>query len=342
MKLAFAINELRTERSGYTTTHLALRALRRGHQVWYVEVGDFALAPDGRLDAYARRLPVDRINDVDELIAALNATVREKTDLSGLDALFLRNDPAPDALTRPWAQLAGVNFGRLAQQAGVVVVNSPDGLYHAINKLYLQMFPAEIRPKTLISRDIDAIRDFIDAVGGAAVLKPLRGSGGHNVFLIRPDDKYNFKQILETVRGEGYVIAQEFLPEAEKGDTRLFLLEGEILEVDGEVAAVRRIPASGDLRSNITAGGRAERAVTTDRMRHIADLARNQLKADDMFLVGVDLIGDKMVEVNVFSPGALHAAERVTGADFVTPVIEALERRVTVARNKSGSSQLSS
>ena len=90
MKLAFAINELRTERSGYTTTHLALRALRRGHQVWYVEVGDFALAPDGRLDAYARRLPVDRINDVDELIAALNATVREKTDLSGLDALFLR------------------------------------------------------------------------------------------------------------------------------------------------------------------------------------------------------------------------------------------------------------
>jgi glutathione synthase len=342
LKLAFAINELSTERSGYTTTHLALRALRRGHQVWYVEVGDFALAPDGRLDAYARRFPVDRINDVGELIAALNATVREKTDLSGLDALFLRNDPAPDALTRPWAQLAGVNFGRLAQQAGVVVVNSPDGLYHAINKLYLQMFPAEIRPKTLISRDIDAIRDFIDAVGGAAVLKPLRGSGGHNVFLIRPDDKYNFKQILETVRGEGYVIAQEFLPEAEKGDTRLFLLEGEILEVDGEVAAVRRIPASGDLRSNITAGGRVERAVTTDRMRHIADLARNQLRADDMFLVGVDLIGDKMVEVNVFSPGALHAAERVTGADFMTPVIEALERRVIAARNKSGSGQQSS
>ena len=339
MKLAFAINELRTERSGYTTTHLALQALRRDHQVWYVEVGDFALAPDGRLGAYARRLPGDRINDVDGLIKSLNATVREKADLSGLDALFLRNDPAPDALTRPWAQLAGVNFGRLAQQAGVVVVNSPDGLYHAINKLYLQMFPTEIRPKTLISRDIDAIRDFIDAVGGAAVLKPLRGSGGHNVFLIRPDDQYNFKQILETVRSEGYVIAQEFLPEAEKGDTRLFLLEGEILEVNGEVAAVRRVPASGDLRSNISAGGHAERAVATDCMRQIADLARDQLKSDDMFLVGVDLIGDKMVEVNVFSPGALHAAERVTGADFMTPVIKSLERRVAVARTERGLDQ---
>ena len=339
MKLAFAINEVRTERSGYTTTHLALQALRRDHQVWYVEVGDFALAPDGRLGAYARRLPGDHINDVDGLIKSLNATVREKADLSGLDALFLRNDPAPDALTRPWAQLAGVNFGRLAQQAGVVVVNSPDGLYHAINKLYLQMFPTEIRPKTLISRDIDAIRDFIDAVGGAAVLKPLRGSGGHNVFLIRPDDQYNFKQILETVRSEGYVIAQEFLPEAEKGDTRLFMLEGEILEVNGEVAAVRRVPASGDLRSNISAGGHAERAVATDRMRQIADLARDQLKSDDMFLVGVDLIGDKMVEVNVFSPGALHAAERVTGADFMTPVIKSLERRVAVARNERGLDQ---
>mgnify|MGYP001826674025 FL=1 len=90
------------------------------------------------------------------------------------------------------------------------------------------------------------------------------------------------------MRGEGYVIAQEFLPEAETGGTCLFLLEGEILE------------------------------------------------ADDMFLVGVELIGDRMVEVNVFSPGALHAAERVTGADFITPVIGALERRVTAARARSG------
>ena len=95
MKLAFAINELRTEKSGYTTTHLALRALRRGHQVWYVEVGDFALAPDGRLDAYARRLPVDPIDDVKGLIAYLNTAERQRTNLGDFDALYLRNDPAP-------------------------------------------------------------------------------------------------------------------------------------------------------------------------------------------------------------------------------------------------------
>jgi glutathione synthase len=332
MKLAFVINELKTERSGYTTTYLALRALRRGHEVWYVEVGNFALTTDGCLRAYALRAPSANSDNVEDLMASLRAAEREDIDLGKFDALYLRNDPAPDALLRPWAQLAGVNFGRLAQQAGVIVVNNPDGLYHAINKLYLQMFPVEIRPKTLISRNINAIRDFIDDIGGAAVLKPLRGSGGHNVFLIRREDSYNFKQIFYTVCREGYVIAQEFLPEADKGDTRLFLLEGEIIEVDGEVAAVRRVPASGDLRSNITAGGHAERAVITDNFRHIAELAKAKLNADDMFLVGVDLIGDKMVEVNVFSPGALHAAERATGADFTTPVIEALERRVAASR----------
>jgi len=332
MKFAFVINDLEIERPGYTTTHLVLRALRRGHEIWYVDVGDFALAPDGRVRVHAVRVPRGDFKSGQELLELTRPCERNEIDVCGLDALFLRNDPSPDALSRPWAQLAGVNFGRLAQQEGVVVVNNPEGLYHAVNKLYLQLFPAEVRPKTLISRNTDAIRRFIDDIGGAAVVKPLRGSGGHNVFLIRGDDGYNFKQILETIRREGYVIAQEFLPEADAGDTRLFLLEGEILEAGGEVAAVRRVPATGDLRSNLTAGGHAEKAILTDRFREIAKLARSQLITDDMFLVGADLIGNKMVEVNVFSPGALVAAERVTGADFTTPIIEALERRVIVAR----------
>ena len=328
MNLAFVINDLETERAGYTTTRLALCAHGRGHEIWYVSVGDFALSSDGLLRAYAVPVPSREIIDVNEFISILKIAEKREIVVDALDAVFLRNDPAPDSLTRPWAQLAGVNFGRLAQQAGVVVVNNPDGLYHAVNKLYMHLFPAEIRPKTLISRDADAIRKFIDDVGGAAVLKPLRGSGGHNVFLIRRDDTYNFKQIFGAVWREGYVIAQEFLPEAHEGDMRLFLLEGNLLTVDGEVAAVRRVPASGDLRSNLTAGGHAERAVVSGEIRRIADLACKQLRADDMFLVGIDLIGDKMVEANVFSPGALGAAERTTGADFSTPIIEALERRV--------------
>lgn len=334
MRLGFVINDLRTELAGYTTTHLALAAHLRGHEVWYIEVGHFAFAPDGHVHADARAVPPQYFQSVQELMASVQSADTPYQDLTvgGLDALFLRNDPADDALNRPWAQLAGVNFGRLARQAGVVVVNNPEGLYHAVNKLYLQLFPREIRPRSLISRNPYAVRRFIDDVGGSAVIKPLRGSGGHNVFLIRQEDPYNFNQMFEAVKREGYVIAQEFLPEAAEGDTRLFLLEGEMLEVNGAVAAIRRVPAKGDLRSNITAGGHGVRPEITDTIRWIAEAARPQLKADGMFLVGLDLIDSKMVEVNVFSPGALGTAGRLAGVDFITPVIEALERRVLAAK----------
>ena len=334
MRLAFVINDLATELTDYTTTHLALAAHRRGHEVWYVEVGRFALAPDGQVHADARLLASQRFASASDLMASLRSVDRASLDLTvdKLDALFLRNDPAADALSRPWAQLAGVNFGRLAEQAGVVVVNSPDGLYHAVNKLYLQLFPAEIRPRCLISRNPDAVRQFMDEIGGNLVIKPLRGSGGHNVFLVRRDDPYNFNQMFETVSREGYVIAQEFLPEAADGDTRLFLLEGELLEVNGAVAAIRRVPAKGDLRSNMAAGGHGELPDITGTIRRIAEVARPQLKADGMFLVGLDLIDGKMVEVNVFTPGGLWTAGRLAGVDFMIPVIEALERRVVAQR----------
>ena len=328
MRIGFTINDIATEHPGYTTTQLAMHALRRDHEVCYIEVGSFFLDGGGTLNAFARRIPNQRYESREAIIGCLREAQPESLNLENLGVLFLRNDPAPDALTRPWAQLAGVNFGRLAQQAGVLVVNSPDGLYHAINKLYLQFFPTDIRPRTLITRDLEAVREFVDSVGGKAVVKPLRGSGGHNVFMISTKDRYNFRQIFDVVCREGYLIAQEYLPEASEGDTRLFLLDGDIIEVDGEIAAVRRVPTEGDLRSNLNAGGRAQRAEISPSVRRIAELARPRLKEDGMFFVGLDLIGDRMVEVNVFTPGALIAAEKVTGCDFTSRIIEALERRV--------------
>jgi glutathione synthase len=267
-------------------------------------------------------------------MSSLVAADVRQLDLGELDILFLRNDPAADALTRPWAQLAGVNFGRLAEQAGALVVNSPDGLYHAVNKLYLQLFPSEVRPRTVITRDFDSVRAFLDEVGGVAVVKPLRGSGGHNVFLIRQDDQYNLRQIFDAVCREGYLISQEYLPASSEGDTRVFLMDGDFIETQGEIAAVHRVPARGDLRSNLTAGGRARKAAITQRVREIAELARPRLREDGMFFVGLDIIGDRMVEVNVFSPGALIAAERVAGVEFGPRVIEGLERRLVHHRRE--------
>lgn len=332
MRIAFAINDLATERTDYTTTHLAMHAVRRGNDVWYVEVGAFALDPDNGPCALARRLDARASASRADLMQALRDAHLQTLQLCAIDVLFLRNDPAQDALGRPWAQLAGVNFGRLAEQVGVLVVNRPDGLYHAINKLYLQLFPREIRPRTFVTRDFASVCRFLEEVGGKAVVKPLGGSGGHNVFLIDLESRYNLRQIFDAVCREGYVIAQEFLPESSEGDTRVFLLEGEIIEVGGTVAAVRRLPQSGDLRSNLSAGGSARPPVMTQAIRDVVSLVRPQLQADGMFFVGLDLIGGRLVEANVFSPGALVSTERVTGIDFGGPVIEALERRLNQHR----------
>ena len=109
---------------------------------------------------------------------------------------------------------------------GVVVLNDPNGLAKAMNKMYFQLFPEEVRPRTLITRDHEEIKAFAKEEGGNIVLKPLQGSGGSGVFLVNPDDKSNLNQMIDAVSRDGFVICQEYLPAAEEGDMRLFVMNG--------------------------------------------------------------------------------------------------------------------
>ena len=128
---------------------------------------------------------------------------------------------------------------------GVVVLNDPNGLSKAMNKMYFQTFPEEVRPRTLITRDREEIKAFAEEENGNIVLKPLQGSGGQSVFLIRPDDVPNLNQMIEAVSRDGYVVCQEYLPDAAKGDTRLFLMNGQPLRYKGRYAAFRRVRTGG-------------------------------------------------------------------------------------------------
>ena len=293
MKVGFVVNDVITEKPEYSTTRLALAAQKREHEVWLMGVGDLAHASTGEVTARARG-PLDKtyrslksfLEDVQsEDVDAELITVDE------LDVLMLRNDPAEDATDRPWAQASGVLFGQLAAAAGVVVVNDPVHLADAINKTYFQHFPEEIRPRTLISRTVGDIKAFIEDLGGRAVLKPLQGSGGQSVFVIAGKKGQNVNQIIETITRDGYVVVQEFLEDAEKGDVRLFVMNGKPLEVDGKVAAFRRVNEGDDVRSNMHVGGKAQKVKITDEMLHVVDLARPKLIEDGMFLVGLDIVG---------------------------------------------------
>lgn len=340
MRIGFVVNDLRTEEAGYTTTRLAMAALALGHEAWYVSVGDFAYDPDGTIAVHAHAAPKRKYASGEDYLADLvgKSVVRERIHTRELDVLLLRNDPAADAIERPWAPQAGVVFGRRAAQQGCIVLNHPEGLTKAVNKMYFQDFPEEVRPRTLITRNRDDIKAFVKQERGTIVLKPLQGSGGQSVFLVRPQDVSNLNQMIDAVSRDGYVIAQEYLPAAEEGDMRLFMINGEPLRVNGKYAAFRRMRSGGDMRSNVHAGGSVAQAEVSETALRIADIIRPKLVMDGMFLVGLDIVGDKLMEINVYTPGGLGSAQRFEKEDFGRAVIEALERKAQYLRRYRRSS----
>ena len=329
MKIGFLVNDVATEEPGFTTTRLACQAVNQGHEVFVFGVGDLAYDPDEFTRARAH-IPLARTYKSHERflqdLRSKRAT-RGRITVDELDVLMLRNVPSDDYIARPWASGAAGEFGRLAMRHGVIVVNDPNGLAKASTKMYFQLFPEEVRPRALITRDRDELKAFAKEEG-TIVLKPLQGSGGASVFLVRPDDVPNINQMIDAVSRDGFVIAQEYLPAAEKGDTRLFVMNGRPLRVKGKYAAFRRLREGGDMRSNIHAGGTLGPAEVTDEALRIAEIVRPKLVQDGMFLVGLDIVGDKLMEINVFSPGGLGSAQRFTKINFCRYVIDALERKV--------------
>lgn len=332
MRIAFFVNSIADETPHFTTTTLALAALNRGHDICYLTPADFVLRPDDSLTLHGLVLPSSSYKKAETLHRNLQGdkTRVEKFDVSDVDVLFLRNDPSQDVTERPWAADVGMLFGRLAAERGVLVVNDPEGLSLAQNKLYLQGFPASVRPATLISKNIEEIRAFIDSEKKGAIIKPLQGSGGKNVFKISSPDDQNLNQIFEAVSGEGYLIAQSFMPQASEGDVRFFLMNGRPLERDGKYAAFRRVPAKGEIRSNVHVGGGPAKVEVTPTMLAVAETVRPKLVEDGMFLVGLDIVGDKILEINVFTPGGLHNLSGLYGTNFSDSVIAALEEKISI------------
>ncbi len=330
MRIGFVVNDIKTEEPGYTTTRLAMAAINRGHEAWVIGAGDFAYDIDEKIHARARSTPKSQYKSSETYLRHLQGKEArtERITVDDLDVLMLRSDPSTDTGMRSWAQQSGIIFGRAAMRHGVIVLNDPNGLAKAMNKMYFQLFPEEVRPKTLITRDRSEIKSFAKDLGGSIVLKPLQGSGGANVFIVRKDDLGNLNQMVDAVTRDGYVIAQEYLPAAVDGDTRLFLMNGVPFRYKGKYAAFRRVRTGDDIRSNIHAGGKLRKAELTDEHFKLAEIVRPKLVQDGMFMVGLDIVGDKLMEINVFSPGGLGSAQKFENVNFSHATIQALERKV--------------
>lgn len=328
MKIAFIINDHNTEKPNYTTPGLGYAAYKRGHDVYYIGVGELAYASKGHLSVRCKTLKEAKFNSQETYFKAVQKEAFTRISSKELNVLFLRNNPADEIGVRDWAQNAAFIFGEIAMRNGVIVLNHPLSLAGAVNKMYFQHFPEIVRPKTIISRDHEEIKDFFEQQKQKMILKPLQGSGGTNVFMMDKKNEHNLAQTIDAIARDGFVIAQEYLEEATKGDTRLFLMNGKPLEVNGKFAMMQRVNSSNDIRSNVHAGGRPEPIKMTDQIMELAEIVRPKLVQDGMFLVGIDIVGNKLMEINVFSPGGLNVSSQMYDADFCTPIIEAIEKKV--------------
>lgn len=328
MNIAFLVNEVATLKYVDTTVSLGLAATKRGHKVFFTENGDGIYHPSGHIATRAIVMEgkYKGLEDFVEKLKHEDAKI-EKVNSQDLDVIYLRNNPAED-MDRPWAKFSGILFGQFAVKQGVLVVNDPDTLAYAhIDKMYFEHFPEAIRPSSLITRQIDEIENFFKEHKHKMILKPLEGSGGKDVFMVDHKSKNNLKQIVEAIARNGYVIAQEYLPKATEGDVRVFMMNGKVMTTKDKFAAFRRVNEK-DFRSNMSAGGKAERFKMTDKMLEICEILRPKLVQDGIFCAGLDIVGDKLIELNITSPGGLSAVDRLEKVSFNDVMIEAIERKL--------------
>jgi glutathione synthase len=327
MKICFVVRSVHNQLPNYTTTHLAFEAYKRGHKVVFTTINSFSYTDDRNIRATGVSPGYNGLETRQHFLAALQGeyAVREEVCLSKFDVVFLRYNPHESEGER--AKNPSLEFGRLLKQSGVLVVNDPAGLSRAASKMYLCTLPPEIRAKTLITRSTHKIKEFLKELRKPAILKPLSGYGGHDVFFIKNIRDININQIISAVSKNGYIMAQEYIPDVKKGDKRLLLLNGQPIIIDGQAAIYRRMAPKGEVRSNIHIGGTRKSAEFTKVEASIAEAIQTKLVADGLYFVGADIVGDKLLEINVFCPGGINNINELYNINVGSYVIEDLEKR---------------
>jgi len=315
MRFAFVMDPIERILPDKDTTFMfMLEAGRRGHEVYTLLLDDLYVertVPHGR----ARRAEVRRPTADD----AAHAQLFEErvTRLDWFDALFMRKDPPFDL-----AFFFATHVLSLVDPARTLIINHPRGLREANEKLYALNFP-DVIPDSLVTNDPARLKAFMATLGGEMIVKPLDGAGGSGVFHVRAGDR-NANAILETATHDGRrpIMAQRYLPEIRQGDKRIIVLDG------APLGAVLRVPREDETRGNIHVGGVTVRAPLTPRDRAICAALAPRLRADGLWFVGLDVIGDWLTEVNVTSPTGIQEINALDGVALEAPVIDFVERRV--------------
>jgi len=291
-----------------TSFAMLLEAKARLWEIYYMELNDLYLR-NGRAFARTRLLQVQR--DPEQHFKFLGEQV---VDLETLDVIIMRKDP-------PFNQeyIYATYILERAEQSGCYVINKPQSLRDANEKIYTAWFP-QCCTDTLVTREPGLIRDFLQE-HHEIILKPLDGMGGASIFHLYLSDP-NLSVILEnmTKHGARMVMAQKYLPEIKQGDKRILVVNGEAMPY-----ALARIPAQGETRGNLAAGGTAEGRPLTERDQWIADQVGPVLVEKGLVFVGLDVIGDYLTEINVTSPTCVQELDQQFGLNISAKLLNHIE-----------------
>ncbi len=294
-----------------TSFAMLLEAQKRGWTLHYMELNDLFLR-NGCAYARVRVLTVERAENHYQFLEEITIA------LADLDVIIMRKDPPFDQ-----EYIYATYLLEQAEQHGAYVVNKPQSLRDANEKLFTAWFP-QCCTDTLVAREPSRLKDFL-LEQGEIILKPLDGMGGVSIFRIKAGDP-NLNVILETMTryNSRYVMAQKYLPEIKDGDKRILLVNGEPVPY-----ALARIPAQGETRGNLAAGGSAKGQPLSERDRWIAKEVGETLKDKGLVFVGLDVIGDYLTEINVTSPTCVQELDREFGLNIAGQLMDHIENAVS-------------
>ncbi|MWN06030.1 glutathione synthase [Gilliamella sp. Pas-s95] len=295
-----------------TSFAMLLEAQKRGYSLFYIEMNDLFLDTG---EAYATTRPLKVYNDKDHWF---ELGQEQTIPLSELDTILMRKDPPFDT-----EYIYATYILERAEDKGVLVVNKPQSLRDCNEKLFTTWF-AQFTPQTLVTRQTKQIKAFYQKYHDI-ILKPLDGMGGSSIFRIKQDDP-NVSVIIETLTEHNtrYCMAQNFIPAIKNGDKRVLVVDGEPVSY-----CLARIPQKGETRGNLAAGGHGEVRALSESDWHIAKSIAPVLKEKGLLFVGLDIIGDKLTEINVTSPTCVREIEAANPDLSITGMLmDAIEHRL--------------
>lgn len=290
---------------------MMLEAQNRGYEIYYMEMKDLYL------DRGQGRANTQKIKVYDDTNHWYELSDQQDIALSQLDAILMRKDPPFDT-----EYIYATYILERAEVEGTLIVNKPQSLRDCNEKLFTAWF-ADLTPRTLVTRNDAQIRSFHKELKDI-IIKPLDGMGGSSIFRIKEDD-VNVGVIIETLtnHGQQYTMVQEYMPAIVDGDKRILIVNGEPMPY-----CLARIPAQGETRGNLAAGGRgvAQPLSPTDKL--IAETIAPELKRRGLFFVGLDVIGDKVTEINVTSPTCIREIEAAYPINISGKLMDAIEENI--------------